>query len=563
MDYLKNLKKTQKYLKDNSIDYLYVNSNFRFLKEGDIEDNIRFLLSGFNGTAGSMLISQTSAYIFVDGRYHIQVDEQVDKKFITPVKLSLNQKLFDVMASYINNGSTFATDFSRVSVSDFEKLEKLFKKKNVKTVDFGSEFLQSFVKQNKKNVYKIRKAGINILQDVFKRLKRILPDEKVFLSVFSNDEICYLTGLRANQYEFSSSFDGFAFLNKNKSVVFCDIEKINADIKEYAKEFEFLDFSKLHKFVKLLKGKVLLYNVAACPYCFYNEFIKNGVELKRINKNPVSVIKSEKTKQELQYIKDAHKKASLAVLNTINYVNKEIIKSQNFTLGDFFKKLKSEAKKQGALDFSFKTILALNEGAAVVHNTNFNPEQVIKNGDLILLDFGLYFNDGYATDMTRTFCVGNKCKKNEYKKVYTQVLKAFLSAFNTKISADTTYFDFDKKARKIINKSELKGYNFNHATGHGIGLNVHEFPPVLSMSKLSKEKIKPNRVFSIEPGMYKENVCGVRIEDSVYTSKTEKGIKISSLTNLPFDEKLIIKEMLTKSELKYLEKYQKGVLKCK
>ena len=563
MNYIKNLKKVQKYLKEKSIDYLFVNSNFRFLKDGDISENIRFLLSGFNGTAGCLLISQETAYIFVDGRYHIQVEEQIDKNFITPIKLSLNQKLFDTVASYVKENSVFTLDFSRISVFDYEKLEKILKKKKVKISDFNSDFLQSFVKTKRKKVYKIRKSGINTMQDVFERLKKVLSDEKIFLSVFSNDEICYLTNLRANQYEYSSSFDCFAFLNSAKSVIFCDTKYISDEIREFANKFEFVDFSELNKFIKLLKGKVLLYNAETCPYSLYEEFKRNKVELKRISKNPISLLKSQKTNVELEFIMHAHKKASEVVSAGINYINEAVIKGKTVTLGDFHKKLKLLSQKSGALDFSFKTIIALNEGAAIVHNTNFNADEVINNGDLILLDFGLYFNDGYATDMTRTFCAGNKCNKREYKLAYTQVLKAFLSTLNKKITKDTTYFDFDSCARKIINKSKLQGYNFNHATGHGIGLNVHEFPPVLSMSKLSKEKIKPNKVFSIEPGMYKEHVCGVRIEDSVYTTKTKYGIKICSLTNLPFDEKLIIKEMLTKTELKYLENYKKGILTCK
>ena len=563
MDYIKNLKKVQKYLKEQSIDYLFVNSNYKFLKDGDINENIRFLLSGFNGTAGALLISQNQAYIFVDGRYHIQVDEQVDKKFITPIKLSLNQKLFDTITSYVKENSVFSCDFSRISVSDYEKFEKLLKKKKVKITDFDTEFLQSFVKSDKKKVYKIRKSGINTVQDVFKRLKKVFTDENIFLSVFSNDEICYLTGLRANKNEFSSSFVSFAFLSLSKAVIFCDKQFITTDIKKYAKEFEFVDFTSLNKYIKLLKGKVLLYHPASCPYYLFDKFIKNGIILKRIRKKPISTIKSQKTNKELEVIKIAHKKAAEVVLTVINHINNAVICGKQITLGDFYEKLKKEALKKEAVDFSFKTILAVNEGCAVIHNTNFNPKQIINNGDLILLDFGLYFQDGYATDMTRTFCIGNKCNKKEYKTVYTQVLKAFLSTLNKKITKDTTYFDLDFTARKIINKSELKGYNFNHATGHGIGLNVHEFPPVLSMSKLAKEKVKPNRVFSIEPGMYKENVCGVRIEDSVFTTETKQGINICSLTNLPFDEKLIIKEMLTKSELKYLEKYKKGILTCK
>ena len=119
----------------------------------------------------------------------------------------------------------------------------------------------------------------------------------------------------------------------------------------------------------------------------------------------------------------------------------------------------------------------------------------------------------------------------------------------------------DPKSRDIIGKAKLKGFNFNHGTGHGIGLNVHEMPPVLSPSEKAKMKLKSNMVFSIEPGMYKEKVGGVRIENSVCTIKTKSGIKIQTLTNLPFDEKLINFDMLTKKELKWYNDYQNKALK--
>ena len=173
----------------------------------------------------------------------------------------------------------------------------------------------------------------------------------------------------------------------------------------------------------------------------------------------------------------------------------------------------------------------------------------------------MYFSGGYATDMTRTFAVGKEYNNNQLKEVYTTVLKAFLNALYYPVNKDTTFFDLDKVARKIIGKSKLKGFNFNHGTGHGIGLNVHEMPPTLSPSKKSVMKLKPNMVFSIEPGMYKERVGGVRIENSVCTIKTTNGIKIKTLTNLPFDEKLIIFDMLTKKELKWYNDYQSKALK--
>ena len=228
---------------------------------------------------------------------------------------------------------------------------------------------------------------------------------------------------------------------------------------------------------------------------------------------------------------------------------------------EFVDKLLHFQKEQGVCELSFCPIMALNERSAIIHCTEFDRNRRIKEGDLILLDYGVYFDGGYATDMTRTFAAGSKYENETLIKVYTTVLKAFLNTLNYKITSETTFFDLDKKARDIIAKSKLKDFNFNHGTGHGIGLNVHEMPPVLSPSKLAKQKLKAGMVFSIEPGMYKQNVGGVRLENSVCTVKTENGIAIQSLTNLPFDKKLIIFDMLTKREKIWLDEYQSRALK--
>ena len=256
-----------------------------------------------------------------------------------------------------------------------------------------------------------------------------------------------------------------------------------------------------------------------------------------------------------------YEKSDKALNQAIKYLNEKISLNKKITCGEFMDKLFELQKAQGVIGLSFSPIFALNERSAIIHCTEYDKNAEIKRGDLILLDYGVYFEGGYATDMTRTFAVGEKYDDELMKKVYTTVLKAFLNTLNYPVTKDTTFFDLDKKARDIIKRSKMQGFNFNHGTGHGIGLNVHEMPPVLSPSKLAQKKLKAGMVFSIEPGMYKEGAGGVRLENSVCTVKTPNGITIKTLTNLPFDEKLIILEMLTKKEQKWLEQYQAGAIK--
>ena len=113
-------------------------------------------------------------------------------------------------------------------------------------------------------------------------------------------------------------------------------------------------------------------------------------------------------------------------------------------------------------------------------------------------------------------------------------------------------FDIDKIARNIINEAKIDGFNFNHSTGHGVGISVHEYPPSISPSELAKTPLKDGQVFTIEPGMYNPDFGGVRLENTVYF----KNGKIQSFSKMSFEEKLIDKTLLNEQELKWLEQWQ-------
>ncbi len=562
-----NLKKYQNYLKENAVDFAVVFSNDEFLKEcSDLSHNSRYLLSGFTGTAGDMLITQNKAFLFVDGRYHIQVDEQTNPKYITPVKLKMgetrNEKIFEIIKKAKIKNPKILLPSNKISETAFEKLNTALSVLNPNFQKTEEDLVcKFFVTKSAQKVYKVWEAGIKqVGKSVADKLKGLRKYENDFLLVFTSDEICYLANIRANQNAFSSSLNAFGLVGDRCVRIFCDLKNIPEDLKSASENVVFIDFNDFDKFIKD-KKRTIFYEPDKTPLLFADKFKKGHFLLKKLKFAPVAKMKAKKNKIELNYIKECYKKSDIALLQAINYLQKQIADNKQITAGEFINKLWSFEKAQGVIDLSFNPIFAVNERSAIIHCTEFNPNQVLNKGDLILLDYGVYFDGGYATDMTRTFVLGDVCENQLYKEVYTTVLRAFLNALNYKITKETMYFDLDKKARSIIKKAKTEGFNFNHGTGHGIGLNVHEMPPVVSPSKLAKQKLMANTVFSIEPGMYKENVGGVRIENSVCTVKTKNGIKIETLTRLPFDEKLIMLDMLTKKEQKWLREYQDKALK--
>ena len=567
MNFDKNLQLFQDFLKKNNIDFYLVFSNDEFLKESsNLNENARYLLSGFTGSAGDMLVTPDKAYLFVDGRYHIQVDDQTNTVFITPIKLQMgekrNDKIFEIVKKSGIKNPKFALPSNKISVAGFEALDKKLCKLNVEFLKSSEDDVcKFFATKFEENVYKVWNVGIKqVGKTSAAKLKELSKYENDFLLVFSNDEVCYLANIRANQNPYSSSLNAFALLGRNVLYIFCDTQKLADEVKVVSDNLVYRDFCDFHTIVQSIDGAIF-YEPAKVPLSILEQMQNANLILRQIKVSPVSKMKSRKNAKEMKYIEECYHKSDIALLETINFLQSNLAKNKKIRLGEFMEKLVSNQQKQGVVGLSFNPILAINERSAIIHCTEFDKNQFIKNGDLILLDFGVYFEGGYATDMTRTFVAGDKYGNELMKKVYTTVLKAFLNTLNYPIKKETTFFDLDKKARTVIKRAKLEGFNFNHGTGHGIGLNVHEMPPVLSSSNLAKKKLQAGMVFSIEPGLYRENVGGVRLENSVCTIKTKDGIKIKSLTNLPFDEKLIIFDLLTKKEKICFEEYQKRALK--
>ena len=177
----------------------------------------------------------------------------------------------------------------------------------------------------------------------------------------------------------------------------------------------------------------------------------------------------------------------------------------------------------------------------------------IKNKDIFLCDSGGQYKYG-TTDVTRTICFSRQNQK--IKNIFTKVLKGHIAVTTTNLKKDNIGKKIDKRARKFLNKSNL---DYAHGTGHGVGffLNVHEGPQ--SISKINQIRIKEGMILSNEPGYYKENKFGIRIENLIYVKKLNKKIFFENLTIAPIEKELINFKLLTSFEKDYLFKYHLDV----
>jgi Xaa-Pro aminopeptidase len=255
----------------------------------------------------------------------------------------------------------------------------------------------------------------------------------------------------------------------------------------------------------------------------------------------IKKLKSIKSEEELLSYKKAFEATDKALLAVRNYIETE----ENVSEADIECRLRYEFKKQGAKSLSFKPIVAINQNSAQAHYSKNSKEITLNDGDLVLIDCGAYFEGGLATDITRVFIKGEPFYLQ--KKVYTKVLKAFLNCYNSNLCG----YELNNLAHKILDNS-VEGFKFSHGLGHGIGINVHENPPMLNQSEIAKSEIMDGMCFTIEPGLYNSEFFGVRLENSCY----KKDGKTHSFVKMGYEGKLIDYDLLTEQEKEWLKEFE-------
>lgn len=530
------IKKMRRFLKDNKIDYLLVNSTNEFLMEyTNLSENSRYLLTNFSGSAGDAIISQKKIFLFVDGRYHEQADSEVDKNLITIVKMKMGESFLDLLEKKIKSGNTFAIVSKKVSQYRLETLQTALKKKNVeiKLLDFDPVLKEKGKKEEGKekvmsrvglpsNQHKvdIKIAGLSSEEKIKKIAKKLKKGEAILVT--NLEEASYILNLRDFSTNYISSIRGKLLINKNGEK-FLDKISIKNDVK------------------KIYVDKT---SITAYDYSLLGEKAAN------LKENYIKEMKAVKTTEEIEHYKKCFERTDKALLATREFIEQ----GKNLSEYDIAENLEKNFYKFGAESLSFKPIVAIDKNSALAHYSKNSKTEILEEGSLVLIDCGAYYEGGYATDITRVFIKGNPSKL--HKKVYTVVLKGLLAAYNKKITPATSGFLLDKTARKVLNEHKPPGFGFSHSLGHGIGISVHESPPSLAFSPKAKTPIKPNMCFTIEPGLYKKNSFGVRLENSCYLAAEQDKLIIKSFSNMCFEEKLIDFEILSPKEKKQLENFE-------
>jgi len=543
---INRIKVLRQKFKDFQIDGYIIPKNDEFFSEYAENDRLKNI-SNFTGSAGLAIILKKNNYLFVDGRYVIQADKESGKNFkvieihknlpssvLKSCKLGFDPHLFTSkkLKNYFSNNITL------VSINE-NLVDQIYKNKLKKTKPFFSLQKKIVGESHKSKIKKI----INFLK----------LNKADYLFVSASENVAWLLNIRGYDNPTSPIPNSHLIIGKDKTLLLIteknNTKKIIAE-KKISKN-QVISFLEFREIIKNLKGTNFIIDNQSCSV-FYEKVIKSRFKI--INKNdPIYKFKSIKNSFEIKHMVEAHKKDGLALTKFIYWIKN--INNKNITEVDAQNKLEKFRKMNNDYLYpSFNTIAGAGSNGAIVHYraTKLNGKIINKN-DIFLCDSGGQYKYG-TTDVTRTLCFSEP--KQYIKDTFTKVLKGHIAVVLTNLNKDNTGKKIDLRARKFLKKD---GLDYAHGTGHGVGffLNVHEGPQ--SISKYNTIKIEKGMILSNEPGFYKKNNFGIRIENLLYVNQKKKNLYFKNLTLVPIEKDLINYALLNKIEKDYLFKYHLNI----
>ena len=419
-------------------------------------------------------------------------------------------------------------------------IDKIYKPKN-----------KSFVTPFYSLSQKITGEGINSKINRLINKMKSKNIENIFISAPEN--VAWLLNLRGRDNPNSPVPNSKIILTNKKKIYFFSCPKKIYTMKKikFYKNFIFCEYSKFSKIINNLKGKNFSIDALTCSISNEN-VIKSKFRIK-CYVDPCYLMKSVKNKLEIKHMINSHIEDGLALTKFIFWIKNK--NKKKITEIDAQNKLESFRKlSKNYLFPSFNTIAGTGSNGAIVHyRASKKSSKIIKKDDIFLCDSGGQYKFG-TTDVTRTMCFSKQ--PNTIKNIYTKVLKGHIAMFNTNINKYSCGKQIDSIARQFLKKD---GLDYAHGTGHGVGffLNVHEGPQ--SISKYNSVKLQKGMVISNEPGYYKKNHYGIRIENLVYIKEDKKKLSFENLTLAPIEKDLINYSLLTKNEKNYLFAYHLNI----
>jgi Xaa-Pro aminopeptidase len=533
----------------------------------------REFISGFTGSAGTVIVTQDEAGLWTDGRYFIQAENELKNSDIKLFKMgeegvpTVEQYLVDS----IPKDSSLGFDGKVICAKEGQNLASKLEFKNI-SIEYDYDLVNDVWEErcslpNKKAfLLGIEYTGASFSEKL-SRVREAMKEKKATTHIITSlDDIAWLFNIRGGDIKSNPVVLSYAVIELDNVYLFVDENKLNDEIKsEFSKEnVQIKPYDSVYEFVKSMnEGEVALLDPNKVNYAIYNNIPKNIQKIEATN--PTIMFKAIKNKVELENIRNSHIKDGVAFTKFMYWLKTNVGKMEITELSATQKLEDLRREQDKFIEPSFGTIAAYKEHAAMMHySATEESNYKLEARDLFLVDSGGQYYDG-TTDITRTIAVG--CISEEAQNHFTNVVRGMIRLSMAKFLHGCRGYNLDILARGPL--WDL-GIDYKCGTGHGIGfvLNVHEAPNGFRWRVVPDRDdscvLEEGMVTTNEPGVYVEGSHGIRIENEIVVRKAEKNeygqfMDFEVVTFAPIDVDAIDESLLLQNEKDYLNNYHKEV----
>ena len=533
-------------------------------------DKCRRFLSGFTGSAGTLLVMKEEAYLWTDGRYFLQAESELKDSGITLMKMGESgvPNLDELLEEKMKKDEVLGFNGSLLSFSEGKVIAGKVVKKGVKLA-IGKEITDEVWTDRPQRPHTkvfildekyAGKSAAKKISEVRERMKG-----RDLLIVSSLSDIAWLTNLRAFDIKCNPLFLSYFILESDKATLFIQDEALSDEVRTYLAEngIDIKQYESFDETVAGIKNKQIMFDEADVSYKTFISISKkeNANKLYSVL-SPVTYLKNIKNDVEVSNMKKSHIRDGVYMAKYMYWIKQQVKRGAKLTektASDYLDNLRREDDL--FLDLSFPTISGYAENGAIVHyEAEYETAKELEAKGLYLFDSGATYKDG-TTDVTRTISLGENTY--EEKLHYTLVTIGMLRLLNTTFKRGAIGVCLDIKAREALWEH---GLDYNHGTGHGVGFvnTVHEAPTSIR-NKINKDvfrnlEFEPGMIMSDEPGVYISGKHGIRMEILMNVIEKQEGfLGFESLTMAPIDSEPLLVDVMTKKDIEFYNKYQKQV----
>lgn len=570
MDIKERISALRKEMKNNGISAYIIVSGDAHLSEYTPERwQSRSWISGFNGSAGSIVVTLDRAGLWTDSRYFLQAAEQLEGSSIELFKQGIAgvDSIESFLCKELKSGDVVAVDGDTISHEELERIRinlSVYGIKMALDIDLIDKIWENrpSIPNKKVFLHKEEYSGESAASRI-ERTKKELTKYGANTSIITMiDEVAWLMNLRGYDVDYNPVAVSYAIVSPKETVLFILKEKLNEEVTTYLNKngIKVKDYFEIKDYIKSLdKSSKVLVDAKRITENLYRSIADDITKV-----NGVSVItslKAEKNEVEASRLREVMRRDGVALTKFFKFLEESLADGKTFTEYEIDEILRSfRAKDPNYYGDSFATICGYNAHGAIVHyRASKESSFTIENKGVLLLDSGGQYYDG-TTDITRTIALDEPSDK--LKKDYTLVLKGHIGIATAIYLEGTRGSQLDILARKALWDNLM---NYGHGTGHGVGyfLNVHEGPQNIRM-EVNPTELKIGMITSNEPGLYRTDEYGIRIENLVLTKDfqtTEFGrfFNFETLTLCYLDNNLVEKTLLDEKEITWYNEYQERV----